>query len=269
MAGLYPVGGPPVVLAHRGGGALALENSPTAFAQAARLGVRHMETDVRATEDGVAVVIHDATLERTTTGRGPVAGRRWEELTHLRLRNDDPIPSLAGLLAAHPDLIWNVDVKSDHAVLPFLAAVGRVGAWDRVCAASFSTARLRRLRQLAGARLATATTPNEVAALRLGVPGSKGPGHDGSTTAAAQVPPRWARITVTTQRFISRAHHAGIAVHAWTINDPAQMRELLNQGVDGLVTDRPDLAMSVIAALDRADHSPQGRPQSRQPGATR
>lgn len=265
MAGLFALGGRPVVLAHRGGGALALENSPTAFANAERLGVGHIETDVRATLDGIAVLIHDATLDRTTNGRGAIASSRWADLAAARLRNGDAVPSLAAMLAAHPALAWNVDVKSDDAVLPFLAAVGAAGAWSRVCAASFSGRRLRRLRRLAGPRLATATTPGEVAAIRLAatsLTASSFRGADGPV--AAQVPIRYGQIEVITPGFVRRAHRAGIAIHAWTINDPVQMRQLLDLGVDGLVTDRPDLALAVVAEMGLA-----GAPnQSRHPGGT-
>lgn len=235
----YRPGGPAIVLAHRGGSA-ELENSPSAFVRAAALGVRHIETDARASADGVALLIHDATLERTTNGTGPVSSHRWAELAELSMRNGDPLPRLSQMLAQHPQLLWNIDVKCDDAVLPVLDAIGAERAWDRVAVASFSSARLRRMRALAGARLTTATTPVEVARLRLGLP--SGPGRP----AAAQIPVRFSGLTVLTERLLRRAHEAGIAVHVWTVNDPAQMVELLTMGVDGLVTDHPDVALDLI-----------------------
>lgn len=240
----YQVGGRPIVLAHRGGADLNLENSPTAFAAAARQGITYVETDIRATSDGVAVLMHDSTLQRTTNGTGEVASLPWPAMAELRLKNGDPIPSLARMLQEFPDLAWNIDVKCDDAVLPLLGTLGAERAWDRVAIASFSGSRLRRLRQLAGGRLATATTPAEVARIRLGLTsGLKlGPG----LVAAAQVPPQFWGVPLVTPQFVRNAHQIGMAVHVWTINDPQKMRELLDLGVDGLVTDRPDLAQQIL-----------------------
>lgn len=245
--------GAPLVLAHRGGGALELENSATAFQRALALGVRQIETDVRATRDGVAVVIHDATLDRTSEDSGRLDALTSEQLRAVRLRNGDPVLTLDEALHSWPDIIWNVDVKCDDAVLPFLSAVARAQAWDRVCVASFSGSRLVRLRRLAGPRLATATTPAEVAAIRLGAgrllpigPHARRPG----SIVATQVPRRMRGVQVVTAGFVAAAHRVGLAVQVWTINDSQVMAELLELGVDGLVTDRPDLALQVIA--DRA-----------------
>jgi glycerophosphoryl diester phosphodiesterase len=233
----------PIVLAHRGGSALALENSPSAFSNCASLGVTHIETDVRATADGVAVVIHDATLQRTTGGSGPVAGHSWRSLQQVRLRNGDTLLSLFEALTIFPSLTWNVDIKCDDAVIPFLAAVGQAAAWDRVCAASFSGRRMALVRRLVGPRLATSATPLEVAMVRLtGTTGARSP-----APVAVQVPVRLHRVRVVTPRFIAAAHRCGLAVHVWTINDHKTMGSLLAMGVDGLVSDEPALALRAVA----------------------
>jgi glycerophosphoryl diester phosphodiesterase len=204
------------------------------------LGVRHIETDARATADGVAVLIHDATVDRVTTRRGAIAGMPWSLLSSSPLRNGDPVPSLADMLHRFPNLLWNIDVKCDDAVLPVLGAIGAAQAWDRVAIASFSGRRLRRIRALAGPRLTTAATFAEVTRLRLGLTVGLG------NPAAAQVPTRAANVELVTGSFIRRAHAAGIAVHVWTINEPIEMARLLDLGVDGLVTDRPDLALELL-----------------------
>jgi glycerophosphoryl diester phosphodiesterase len=229
----------PVALAHRGGAAESAENSPLAFQHAVDLGYRWIETDVRATIDGHAVVFHDATMDRTTDATGELSALPLAEVRSARLTDGQAPITLAQALDTWPEIRFNVDVKSDDTVAPFLQAVADAAAWDRVCAAAFSTSRLRRLRGQAGPRLATSMGPSEVARLVLGVP-------DESPACAAQVPHRARGVPVVTRRFIQRAHRLGVQVHVWTINDPVEMEALLDLGVDGLVTDRPTALREVL-----------------------
>ena len=233
-----PFGETPIGLAHRGGAAESAENSRTAFQHAVDLGFRWIETDVRATRDGHAVVFHDETLDRTTDARGPIAERTLGELDHVLLRDEQPPLTLAEALRLWPDTGFNVDVKSADAIGPFLRAVARAQAWDRVCAASFSARRLRVLREEAGPRLATSLGGAEVVRLILG-------GLPRVGACAAQVPATVRGRPLVTRRLLAHAHDAGLHVHVWTVNDEAQMSRLLALGVDGIVTDRP----SVLAAL--------------------
>jgi glycerophosphoryl diester phosphodiesterase len=234
----------PLALAHRGGAAEAPENSPAAFQHAVDLGFRYIETDVRATRDGTAIVMHDARLDRTTDRTGAVALLTAREVLAAHLRSGEHPMTLAWALARWPDVRFNVDVKSDDAVVPFLAAVDRTDAWDRVCAASFSTRRLHRLRALGGAGLATSMGPREVARLVSGVPGRP-------AALAAQVPQRAGRVRLVTSQLIRRAHALGLHVHVWTIDDPAAMHTLLDLGADGIVTDRPSALRQVLEQRDQ------------------
>jgi glycerophosphoryl diester phosphodiesterase len=134
------------------------------------LGYRWIETDVRATSDGHAVVFHDATLDRTTDAHGPLSAVPLALVQSARMSDGQSPITLAEALRRWPDVRFNVDVKSDDAVAAFLRAVADADAWDRVCAAAFSTARLTQLRALAGARLATSMGPSEVTRLLLGAP---------------------------------------------------------------------------------------------------
>ncbi len=235
----FPAGPGPLALAHRGGAAEAAENSPTAFQHAVDLGVRCIETDVRATSDGHAVIFHDATLERTTTGTGPIAETSLAELQRLQLADGSPVMTLTQALRRWPDTVLNIDVKCDDALGPFLSAVWECAAWDRVCAASFSVDRVTMLRDLAGDRLATSMHPREVAWLVLGL-------DPGGPAVAAQVPRRSGPIPVVTRRFVRAAHRRGVQVHVWVVDDAQEMHELLDLGVDGLVTDRPSVLREVL-----------------------
>ncbi len=230
----------PRAIAHRGGAAEATENSPGAFQRVIDLGLRYIETDVRATIDGQAVVFHDATLDRTTDAGGALSALPWAFVRKAHLANGESPITLAEALRRWPTTRFNVDVKSDDAVGPFLAAVAEAQAWDRVCAAAFSTARLRQLRRLAGPRLATSMGPSEVAALVLRARALR------SAACAAQVPIAAGPIPVVTGSFVGRAHDRGLEVHVWTVDDPLQMADLLDLGVDGLVTDHPTVLRGVL-----------------------
>ena len=235
----FLVGMHPLALAHRGGAAEALENSPTAFQRAVDLGYRWIETDVRATIDGHAVVFHDATMDRTTDASGPLRAKPLNQVRSARLADGHAPLTLVEALQRWPHVHFNVDVKADDAIGPFLRAVAEADAWDRVCAAGFSTSRLAALRTQAGPRLATSMGPSEVTRLVLGVPG-------GSPACAAQVPHRAGRVPVVTRRFVRRAHRRGLQVHVWTVNDIRQMTALLDLGVDGLITDMPSVLRELL-----------------------
>ncbi|MGZ4611977.1 MAG: glycerophosphodiester phosphodiesterase family protein [Kineosporiaceae bacterium] len=247
----------PFVLAHRGLATSAPENSMAAFAAAVAAGVTHLETDVRATADGALVAFHDARLERLTDLQGRVAEVTWASLRRARL-GAERVPLLEDVLATWPSLRVNVDLKAAATVAPFVELVRRTGATDRICVASFSDRRRRSaVRALAGAG---------PVAFSLGAPGSVrvvGLAAAGAPTAllrraldgaiAVQLPDRPGRVPVVTRRLVHAVHAAGAQIHVWTVDDPARMRELLRLGVDGIVTNRADLAIRVVGELARTE----------------
>jgi glycerophosphoryl diester phosphodiesterase len=226
---------PPLAFAHRGGAAEGDENTERAFARAVGAGFRYVETDVHATRDGVAVVMHDDTLDRMTGVQGRVGELSYPDLASIRVAGAAAIPTLGEVLEGWPQIKFNIDIKADDAVNPTLEAVRRAGAEARVLLASFSDKRLRAVRaQFAGA---TSLAQNEVRNLwlasrvgvRVRVPES---------AVAVQVPVRHGRLRVVDRRFIALAHRLGLQVHVWTIDDPGEMAGLLDLGVDGIMTDR-------------------------------
>ena len=235
-----------LAIAHRGGAGEATENSPATFQRAVELGYRWIETDVRATIDGQAVVFHDATLDRTTDFSGAISTLPLAHVRGAALGDGAHPITLAEALRRWPDVRFNVDVKADDAVTPFLRTIAEADAWDRVCAAAFSTARLNPLRRAAGSRLATSMGPAEVTRLTLGLP-------DRTSACAAQVPRAAGRLSLVTRRFVERAHRRGVQVHVWTIDDAPAMHELLDLGVDGIVTDRPSVLREVLRARGQWD----------------
>ncbi|WP_308294845.1 glycerophosphodiester phosphodiesterase [Streptomyces sp. JJ66] len=235
----------PLAFAHRGGTAEGLENTRFAFARAVDLGYRYLETDVHATADGVLAAFHDATLDRVTDARGRIADLPWSEVARARVGGREPVPLFAELLREFPRARWNIDVKADAALVPLLRVLAEQDAWDRVCVGSFDERRVVRARALAGARLATSLGTSGVLALRLR--SWRLPVPVRPSALAAQVPVRHGRIPVADRAFVRAAHRAGMQVHVWTVNDADQMRELLDLGVDGLMTDHLVRLREVLA----------------------
>ncbi len=241
-------GGGPLLLAHRGFSRDGRENTLAAFVAATELGADVVETDVRATADGVAVVLHDERLDRTTDGSGEVARRPWSEVARLRVGGREPLPRLVDVLGQLPSVRLNLDVKAAGAVRPVARALEEAGAWDRVVVASFSEVRRRGVLRAAppgtaasgGAPVAAAV----VAAVRARLPG---PARRRAVAAALrgvdvlQVP-----VGVATPAFVRAVHEAGRRVHVWTVDDVPTAERLLDAGVDGLVTDRTDLLVDLV-----------------------
>ncbi|SDS49715.1 glycerophosphoryl diester phosphodiesterase [Paraoerskovia marina] len=239
-----------VALAHRGFSLSGLENSMAAFAGAVDLGFGYVETDAHATRDGVAVALHDASLDRTTDARGLVAELPWAQVREARIGGVEPVPLLEDVLGTWPDLRVNIDVKAASGAVPVAEAVARTGAWDRVCVTSFSRARRRATLTALGRAVATSAATGEVAAF-VGAARLRSARLARCALAdvqALQVPVRQGPVTVVDRSTVAAAHRAGRQVHVWTINAVDHMHQLLDLGVDGLVTDRADLLEKVLRA---------------------
>lgn len=233
----------PIPFAHRGGAGDWPENTMPAFEGAVALGYRYLETDVHVTADGVLLAFHDDVLDRVTDRVGLIRELPWAEVSRARVDGREPIPRFDELLAAWPDVRINIDPKHDSAVDALAEAIEAADAVDRVCIGSFSDRRIARLRARLGPRLCTSLGPKGVARLRAasyGLPAGRFP------AACVQVPVRQGRVTLVDERFVRTAHHHGLAVHIWTIDEPAEMTDLLDLGVDGIMTDRPAVLRDVL-----------------------
>lgn len=219
-----------------------------AFEGAVALGYRYVETDARATADGVLLAFHDERLDRTTDGTGRIAELPYARVSRARVGGTDPIPLLEDVLGAWPDLRVNIDPKHDAAIDPLVDVLARTGALDRIALAAFSDTRLARLRQRLGPRLCTALGPLGSAALRLasvGVPGASAAVRR-SGGGCAQLPLQTRGVPLVDARLVRRAHDLALPVHVWTVNDADEMRRLLELGVDGIMTDQPAVLKQVL-----------------------
>lgn len=259
----YLQGDRPLVLAHRGGADLAPENTMAAFQNAVDLGVDILELDVHTTADGTVVVIHDESVDRTTDGTGAVHDSTLADLRQLDAGYDfSPdngqtfpfrgqgigIPTLEEVFAAFPDMRINVEIKQSDPPIEaaVLEVIERAGAQQRVLVGSEYDDVMARFRSLAP-DIATSAATNEVRnfylAQLLRVSAIYRPLAD-----AFQVPEYSGSTHVVTPSFVDAAHHHGVKVHVWTVNDAETMQRLLDIGVDGIITDRPDVALEVVGA---------------------
>ena len=244
------------VFAHRGGAGLAPENTRGAFHQAAALGVDGCELDVRLSKDGEVVVIHDATLDRTTDAAGPVgaltaaelarvdAGHRFDSASGFPWRGrGEGVPLLADVLADHPALPLIIEVKGDDPAVAeaAVAVVRRAGALDRVCFGGFADVTLAAVRAAAPEACTSGATEEIRRALYKSYvwwPIGRVPYQAFQVPEVANGGTR-----VVSPRFVRAARRARLVVHVWTVNTPADLARLKGWGVDGVITDRPDVAL--------------------------
>ena len=253
----------PLVIAHRGGLRLAPEHTMLAYRTGLEAGADVLELDVARTADGAIVCIHDLTVDRTTQGTGDIreltlaevqaldAGYRWSPdggATFPERGQGHVIPTMRAVFEAFPDASYVIELKQEEPPMvdDFVAELDAFGFRDRIIAAAFANATLQALR-VAAPDVPTSFSEDEVRDFILGgpVPG------DGYTPPAAylQLPPRAGDIQVIVPSTMLRADAFGLPVHAFTINERAEMDRLLALGVRGLITDRPDVARAAVDAF--------------------
>ncbi len=237
-------------MAHRGGSFLAenlgIENTLAAFGNAVALGFRYLETDVHATGDGELVAFHDEDLGRVTGTPGLIAEMSFADVRSILVGGRELVPTPDELLEAFPDARFNIDLKASGAVPLLARTISRHNAGARVCVGSFSGSRIRSFRRLMP-RVTTAATPSEVLLMSSGRVRRRDPL---AADVVFQVPITHRRGPVTvrpvTPKTVAAVHAAGRKIHVWTIDDRDTMQSLLDLGVDGIVTDRPDLLKAVL-----------------------
>ena len=248
----------PRVLAHRGlvttasGDSGVWENSAAAFAAAHAAGADFIETDCQVSADGDVVLFHDATLERLTGDPRAVREVRTRELEQL-FADHGGLLTVVDALDLFPEARFNIDVKTDAAIAP----LGRVLAdyTHRVLVTSFSDVRREAtiasvLRAGASLRPATSAGSRTIAAVRGLSAMRLSPAVALRDVDALQIPEKHGALRILTPSLVRAAHRQGVEVHVWTINDEAAMQRLVDAGVDGIVSDRSDVAISTLVRQD-------------------
>jgi len=235
----------PLAIVHRGGAQEAPENSLAAFQRAVELGFTYLETDVHATADGALLAFHDAKLDRLTDRSGRIAELTYAEVARARIGGTEPIPLMADLLASFPSTRFNIDPKAPGALRPLADLLRRSDALPRVNLGAFSDRRLGWLRTALGSELSSSLGPREVMRLRrVSLRGGRTPFP--LTARCVQVPPSLGRVPLVDRSFVEAAHDHGLPVHVWTIDEADAMERLLDLGVDGIMTDRPEVLRAVL-----------------------
>jgi glycerophosphoryl diester phosphodiesterase len=250
-----------MVMAHQGGNHLWPDNTLFAFENAAALGVDVLEMDLHITSDDVLVIIHDETVDRTTDGSGDVEQMTLDEIKALdaayRWTRDDgdtyphrgqglTIPTLEEVFQAFPGQRMTIEIKKTERsmVAPFCAMIRKYNMQERVLVASFHDERMAEFRAECP-EVATSSARQEttifVLLTKVWLGGLFSPDFH-----SLQVPKESSGITVMTPRFVRAAHARNLMVEPWTINDPEQMKLYVDWGVDGIITDRPDLLLEIL-----------------------
>ncbi len=255
-----------MVIAHQGGEWLRPSNTLVAFDHAVELGVDVLEMDIHQTKDGVIILMHDATVDRTTDGSGAIKEMSFAEIRELDAGyywSDDgdetfpyrgqgiQVPTLEEMFQRYPDMRMNIEIKQEtpSMVRPFCQLIRDYNMEEKLLVATFHQVTMEEFREVCPHVLTSMVEPEiqrffGLNTIFLGAL-FQAPG------TAFQVPltsslPLIGEVDVVTERFIHAAHSHNIQVHAWTINDPAEMERLIGLGVDGIITDRPDLLLELI-----------------------
>ena len=269
----------PLVMAHRGGSSLRPENTFEAFDHATEIGVDVLEIDVRATRDGEFVVVHDSTVDRTTNGSGKIVEKTLSEIEVLdagfKFTNDDGatfpyrgkgvrIPTLLETLERYEGSNINIEFKqvSEEMAAQACSMLRKGIDTAKTVIASASGGFLSMFRE-ACPEFTTSASFTEVldflTRYKLGISTSYSP-----SMRFLQIPAGFRYLTVLDRGFASAARSKGLGIHVWTVNDEKEMKRLIRIGVDGIVTDKPDLLIRVIQETERrapsSQISPTGNP---------
>lgn len=256
----------PRVFGHRGAAALAPENTLPSFAVAAELGAGYLELDVHGTQDGTVVVLHDETVDRTTDATGAVREMPWRTVESLdagyRFRIGDElfpyrgqgvrIPTLEAVLRAFPAHCFNIEIKQADPPLvdEVVGILRRLGAAERTLLAAAEDGVMEDVRRAVRGDIVTGSSIGDVAEFF---------GHlDAGTIdqyappgVALQIPTRAGQRELVTAASVAAAHQKGVEIHVWTINDAAEIEQLLALGVDGIMSDAPGLVSAAVARRRR------------------
>ena len=253
----------PIAIGHRGAAGEAPENTLPSFERAVAAGAAILESDVHLSRDGEVVVFHDADLDRTTDGSGPVAARSLADLRRLdaghRFSPDGGrsfpfrgrgvrIPTLPEVLEAFPRMRFNLEIKAGTPGLieRTLELVGPRAAITLLAAAHDGImADLRARVAETGIAVAIGASAGDVLGfVRAALDGKPPP----AGPMALQVPPDFGGRPLVTRAFVEHAHAHGLHVHVWTVNEPQEIARLLDLGVDGVMSDFPGRVVAVIAS---------------------
>ena len=229
--------------AHRGGAYDYVENTLEAFEQSINLGFKYIEIDVQATKDNKLVIFHDPDLKRMLNMEIDISSINYDELSNYKINEVHKIPTFLETVSSWPNINFNIDPKSNKAAELLIDELETLDRLDRFCIGSFDTKRLNKIRSAFNNKLCTSMSTNEVINFYL----LRFIGINSIKIPCLQLPYYKSGFKVITAKLINDAHKFNKKVHAWTIDDPKQINELLDMGIDGIMTDRPNLLKLELA----------------------
>jgi glycerophosphoryl diester phosphodiesterase len=254
----------PLVIAHQGGDGIRPGDTMVAFEHAVQIGSDVLEMDAHITRDGKIVLMHDEKVDRTTDGTGLIENMTLDELKQLdaayQWSNDDgktfpyrgqgiQVPTLEELFQKFPDMRYVIEIKLTQNPIdkPLCDLIHRYNMQDKVAIASFHDEAMQRFRTTCP-EVATSASRGEVTKLvllgKIFLSGLVTPQYE--SIQPPYDPEESMNIPIMTKRFIREAHAKNIAVEPWTVDDPGLMKQYIAWGVDGIMTDRPDLMLEVL-----------------------
>ena len=233
-----------LAFAHRGGDRVAPENTMAAFHDAVGQGYRYLETDVHASKDGEVYAFHDDNLTRMVGDDVAISTLTAAEIDGLKVHGAHHIPTMAELFETFPEARFNIDAKAWPVVAPLIALINKTATHERICIGSFSDKRIKTVLRGVG-DVCHSVGPLGAARFRIGAWGRLPLSY---AAGALQFPVSEYGVSMVTKASVAYAHKRGLQVHVWTINDESTMHELLDLGVDGLMTDDCALLKKVLQA---------------------
>lgn len=260
---------PPLVIAHQGGDGVWPGDTMYAFENAVEIGADVLEMDAHITKDGQIVLMHDEKVDRTTEGTGLIEDLTLPELKQLdaayQWSNDEgktfpyrgqgiEVPTLEELFQKFSPMRYVIEIKLTQNLIdkPLCDLIRKYDMQDKVVIASFHDEAMQNFRQTCP-EVATSASRGEVTKFvllgKVFLSGLVAPQYQ--SLQPPYDPRESMNIPIMTERFIRQAHAKNIAVEPWTVDNPQMMRQYIEWGVDGIMTDRPDLMIEVLKGMGK------------------
>ena len=231
-----------IPFAHRGGSLESTENTLDSFQHSINLGYEYIETDVRHTRDNKLVVFHDEDLKRLCNEEIKISDMEYEDLKKIKIKKKHYNPLLDEVLTTWPNINFNIEPKTFTSAKLLSQSLKKIKNINRFCIGSFSFKKLEMIRNNVGVKLCTSMTKSETIKFYLKqiIPLSK------INIPCLQIPSRYMGFKIITKSIIDKFHNQNKKVHVWTVNDENEINELIDIGVDGIMTDKPTLLKRIL-----------------------
>jgi len=237
-------------IAHRGGSEVAFENTFQAFTDAYDLGYRWLETDVQISKDGVLYAIHDDNLRNITGKNVKIHDLSSDDLDKILMKGKYNIPRLEKLLQKFDDSTFNLDAKNINSAKALVKLLNTEKFLKNICLGSFSHKTMQYIRKSLKRDLPTTFSQMEVFSLLVDIKLDREPKYRGNYL---QIPKSYFGYNLVSKKLLDFCKKNEIKVHIWTINKSSEMKNLIDMGVDGIMTDKCRALLEVLKSRDFID----------------